>query len=172
MTHSLYFCKKSILFLGSCPSGYYLHGNKCFILKYGTEKIKSWVQARADCLFNENSKEIPGGDLAVIPDSATNAFLCNILRRSSATRAFIGLVHSDNRGTWVDHTPYRYTNWNIGEPENLDSKRWTEMLSDGKWNNIHFYTVASRFGYFCQRPVLEGKMRLKFNLKLLSFLRL
>ena len=133
-------------------------------MKYGTEKIKSWVQARADCLFDENSKEIPGGDLAVVPDSSTNTFLHNILIRSSATRAFIGLfIYSGNRGVWVDDTPYRYIHWARGEPNHLGKEIYTEMLENGNWNNIATYTVASKFGYFCQRPVLEGE-KINFHL--------
>ena len=103
---------------------------------------------------------IPGGDLAVIPDATTNAFLCNMLRRSGVSRAFIGLfIYSRNRGIWVDDTPYRYTNWERGEPNYLDREIHTEMLSNGRWNNIYYKTIASNFGYICQRPVLEGEHR-------------
>ena len=60
------------------------------------------------------------GDLASIPDQATNDFLTTL----SADKSWIGATDAALEGswTWTDGTPWGYESWLEGEPNNGGSR--------------------------------------------------
>ena len=88
----------------------------------------SWATARQNCVNL-------GGDLAVINSAGENAFLANGLLANSA---WVGATDSNSEGSfqWVDNSPFSYTNWYIGQPNNYNgSQDHLELLKSGEWND-------------------------------------
>jgi hypothetical protein len=106
-----------------------------------------------------------GGHLAAISDASENEWVrANVLQFDNITptrRAFIGLYDSSFVTTptgqtwaWTDGvTPFGFTNWGAGEPNNggvslAGQEHWVEMLGNGFWNdrvgtaNTAVYAIA------------------------------
>ena len=122
-----------------CDEGYKSHGSHCY--KFVDEKI-SWTQAEAKC-----SSE--GGNLASVPDEATNNFLVSIAPK----RAFIGgYKKSDNTWAWSDGSPWSFSKWYKGEPNNHGgSEEVVELITDyGAWFDVPRNHSFDR-GFICQK---------------------
>ena len=74
---------------------------------------KDWNRARAHCQGQGNT-----GDLASIPDMETNEFISSLL--PDAGGYWIGGTDAASEGAWrwSDGTPWGYTNWRRGQPDN------------------------------------------------------
>ncbi|MEL6867511.1 MAG: SdrD B-like domain-containing protein, partial [Bacteroidota bacterium] len=89
----------------------------------------TWAEAKAKA-------EAIGGYLVVINDAQENEYLrSNIMNPD----IWIGFTDVDDEGnfTWVNGDPVDYTNWNAGEPNNVDnSQHFARLLqSNGKWTD-------------------------------------
>lgn len=88
----------------------------------------SWVNAQNNCVAN-------GGNLATIPNAATNAFIA----ANVPVGVFIGFTDQTQEGTftWIDGSPVTYQNWNAGEPNNSGNEDYTQLFaSTGRWNDV------------------------------------
>ena len=109
---------------------------------YCSLQSAKWSTAYANC-------QSLGGQLAVINNASENAFLANALQ---ATAAWVGGHDTNNEGQfeWVDGSPFSYTNWYAGQPNNYNgSQDFVELLKSGEWND-QYGTVALE--YICEFP--------------------
>ncbi len=100
---------------------------------YCSNAPATWQSAQAVCASN-------GGYLAVVNDSAENAFLANLLTIQSA---YIGLSDHVTEGNfqWVNGDPVTYTNWYAGQPNDYNNNQdYVEMLNNGEWNDQYNYS--------------------------------
>ena len=92
------------IYLG-CAGGWVYNSltKKCY---KDFDEALTWDAARASCQAQIN------GDLASVPDEATNEFL-----KDKFTQGWIG-GHLDSNGDWAwsDGTPWGYTSWSSGNP--------------------------------------------------------
>ncbi len=89
----------------------------------------TWHQAKA-------VTEAAGGHIVVIDDAAENEYV----RAGLLTDyAWIGLTDeiTENDFKWVNGTPFNYSNWNSGEPNNSNgNEHYVRMLkNNGKWTD-------------------------------------
>ena len=94
-----------------CESGWtpFVHTGQCYkLFRLG----RNWAAARAYC------QGINGGDLASIPDQETNELIMSLLPQSGTY--WIGGTDAASEGVWQwsDGTPWVYTNWRSGQPDN------------------------------------------------------
>ena len=88
------------------------------------------------------------GDLASIPDQATNEFLTTL----STDISYIGASDAESEGTWKwsDGTPWGFQNWAPGEPNNVGGRQNFASINHmdvGLWDD-NFETDTRPF--FCQ----------------------
>ena len=112
---------------GSIPGFIYM-GSQNGSHYYCSLAPASWATANQNCIAL-------GGNLAVINNASENAFLANGLQ---ATAAWIGATDMNSEGNfqWVDGTPFSYTNWYVGQPNNYNGNQdHLELLKSGEWND-------------------------------------
>jgi hypothetical protein len=103
----------------------------------------TWRNAREKC------KRL-GGQMAVVPDEATNTFI-----RSLASGLRLWLGASDEKGEglwmWVDGTRMTYTAWYGKEPSNGNRREHFLEFSgqDGSWNDLSEDEKVV-VGYICE----------------------
>lgn len=95
---------------------------------YYCSTAQTWPNAENTCVTN-------GGTLPSIPDAATN----NFIRNGVVTSIFIGFTDQVAEGNflWADGSPVTYTNWNAGEPNNSGNEDYTQIYSNGVWNDVN-----------------------------------
>jgi len=103
-------------------------GNACIKYTLMNDAL-SWSDANAACLAK-------GLHLASVHSVAENALL---VTAAAGNAVWIRGTDAASEGTWVwspSGTPLSYTNWNPGEPNNVDNEDCLEVLSYGKWNDL------------------------------------
>ena len=97
---------------------------------YLLSKSNTWVNAQAEA-------QSLGGNLVAIADAIEQQLLVNTF--GGTEKFWIGLTDKDQEGNfkWANPEPVGYTNWNSGEPNNLDNEDYVGMNngSPGKWND-------------------------------------
>ena len=127
---------------------YSSHTNKCY--KHFSSPQLPWDEARASCMSVTSSTASASsgsnGDLASIPDEATNEFM---KQQFSKDKGWIGgHLDSDGNWAWSDGTPWSYTAWGDGSPDNLIGNiPVTLKEKSGLWSDLRQNFVRS---YFCQ----------------------
>jgi len=121
---------------GHIPGFFYMgsHGGSHY---YCSLAPSTWSNARQSCISL-------GGNLAVINSAAENAFLANGLQANSA---WIGCHDSATEGhyQWVDGSPFNYSNWFAGQPNNFNGTQdFVEILKSGEWND-QYATVSLEY---------------------------
>ncbi|XP_029115713.1 ladderlectin-like [Scleropages formosus] len=115
-----------------CPSGWQKFNSRCF--HYISQKT-SWVHAQIHCIRFSAS-------LASIHSLQEYRFVQNVTRRlgNNFPLAWIGGTDAPQEGKWiwVDGTPFDFTKWTPGEPNNRGGENCLEMnFGDQKlWNDI------------------------------------
>lgn len=101
---------------------------------YQSINTQSWANAKLNCESN-------GGHLATISNDAENdLFYAN----ADNGRLYIGLSDAvtENVFLWENNTPYGYSNWHAGNPDNASNEDYVEMRDDnGRWNDINGVTA-------------------------------
>ena len=146
----------------TCAPGwtFFPHTEKCY---QHVEKntIQSWTAAKKGC-ENTSPAESSGnviGELASVPDDATNAFLMAL---SENKRVWLGGIRTENNEwVWADGSAWAYeAGWLPGEPngDQVTGKYlimnhffggkygWNDMFPAGKTNLNRFPT----YGFICQ----------------------
>jgi len=116
-----------------------------------------WSEAENTCVMG-------GGHLASIADAEENAFI----RSLSGDYIHLGLTDSQSEGNWVwtDGTPFSYSNWNGGEPNNSGGscrplgENFAAMYSNGRWNDdLEYYCGDERTRHFaCEIPLTTSEI--------------
>ena len=113
----------------SCDGGWTLSTSTGRCYKMVTSRI-SWAEARAHCQGLGTN-----GDLASIPDQETNELVYSLI--SDAGKYWVGGTDAASEGAWQwsDGTPWGYSNWRGGEPNNKGGSEHHLFIraSDGKW---------------------------------------
>lgn len=116
---------------------------------------KYFCSAQPDTWWNAKNKcQNFGGYLCVINDAQENEWVKNKIMGATA---FIGLHDMNVEGyyEWVDGTPFTYSNWYPGQPNNANNDQDVcEMLPDGTWNDQYATTLRE---YICEMPCYELK---------------
>ncbi len=101
---------------------------------------QAWVAANSTASAN-------GGRLATIANAAENVYIAHYLGNNGA---LLGLSDELTEGTfvWNNSTPFAYSNWSTGEPNNFNnSEDYLAMMGGGRWNDVGI--SSTRF------PVIE-----------------
>ena len=130
-----------------CITGwtYFPHTGLCY--KHYTAWKLYWDQARTFCQSSG-----PGGDLASVPDLATNLFLASL----TGSYAWIGATAGGSEGgwRWSDGSPWTFTNWAPspapGPGSHYGAINW---LSPGVWNQGD--TARRQQNFICQYVAVE-----------------
>ena len=75
------------------------------------------------------------GDLASIPNQATNDFLLSLFHNPSGIQ-WIGGRKEEGVWKWTDGTPWHFENWDTNRPSNLNKKKYLAIhIRTGKWSD-------------------------------------
>ncbi|XP_016402760.1 galactose-specific lectin nattectin-like, partial [Sinocyclocheilus rhinocerous] len=91
-------------------------------------------------------------NLASVHNKIEQDLLLSLLP-SSSTRCWIGAHDGEQEGQWVwsDGTPYDFTYWGSGEPNNLGTENCGELnWSSNRWNDA---TCSTSLGYICAKDL-------------------
>ncbi|MBK9727243.1 MAG: HYR domain-containing protein [Saprospiraceae bacterium] len=105
----------------------------------------NWNAARISC-------ELMGGKLAVINTDSENSFVSSKLNGQTA---WIGATDQriENKFEWIDNTPFQFTSWLPGQPNNgSGNENYIEMLPDGTWNDQNGNAERE---FICEIPCFE-----------------
>ena len=135
-----------------CITGwtYYPHTGLCY--RHYTAWKLYWEQARTFCRSSG-----PGGDLASVPDLATNRFLAAL----APSYAWIGATDGGPEGgwRWSDGSPWTFTNWSPsrvpGPGRGVRRQHYGAInwLSPGVWNQGD--TARWQQNFICQYVAVE-----------------
>ncbi|XP_048853080.1 ladderlectin-like isoform X1 [Brienomyrus brachyistius] len=118
----------------NCPGGWHQYHSRCF---YFEGQPKSWVDAQNNCIHLK-------GTLASIHSFEEYQFVQRVTG-SHFPRAWIGAFDAVKVGTWlwIDGTPFDFTKWNPGEPNNPGVEDCAEINygAEKGWNNLRCMTL-------------------------------
>ncbi|XP_064595387.1 macrophage mannose receptor 1-like isoform X2 [Liolophura sinensis] len=132
-----------------CGEGWIAYGNTCFEFN---QKRANWGQARSTCLRE-------GGDLAIVPDLATQGFINGNIKIES----WIGLNDRFKEKTFIWNndnktTSIAFKNWASGQPDHKKDQDCVTVQTAanvrGKWRDNK---CNGKWGYICQKPATCGK---------------
>jgi hypothetical protein len=105
------------------PEIFEFNGSQYILSNPGT-----WEEAQAQA-------QAMGGNLVTINSPGEQDWLFQTFGES---RKWIGLTDqvTEGRFKWISGEPVTYTNWDVGEPNNLGNEDYVEMLTNGKWNDL------------------------------------
>lgn len=137
---------------GACRDGSPLSpGGDCYVV---LPAAVTWQVGRSNCLAVG-----AGWDLATVTSSADSDFIVPLLD----AELWIGASDAIDEGTWLwiasgvqfwsgdadSGTAGAYTNWNTGEPNNVDEADCLRLLTTGKWADL---PCDSALGALCAGP--------------------
>ena len=130
-------------------SGWTFYNNHCY-KKFGDSTY--WSNAQNFCRWS-------GGDLVTIDDAAENGFVVSMISSNS----WIGAndIATEGVWTWSDGTPWSYSNWSSGEPNNSKNEDCAELYPAGTWNDK---SCGNYLNFVCERsntPRCEYRIRME-----------
>uniref|UniRef100_A0A673L630 Galactose-specific lectin nattectin-like n=1 Tax=Sinocyclocheilus rhinocerous TaxID=307959 RepID=A0A673L630_9TELE len=125
-----------------CPYGWTNFGVRCY--KFFSEAV-NWITAEKNCQRLD-------ANLASVHNKIEQDFLLSLLP-SSTTRCWFGTHDGEQEGQWLwtDGTPYDYTYWAPGQPDNKgiencgDNMKW---FIYNRWNDA---ACLTSLGYVCAK---------------------
>lgn len=115
----------------------------CYLFNYLS--MRPWAEARADCVNQ-------GGDLISITEPFEQGFIQGQIQSiPNGIALWMGGHDSVTEGgwEWTDGSPFRYINWNAGNPDDYNGEDCLEILiGNGLWNDDN---CAVDRGYICKR---------------------
>lgn len=143
---------------GTCTpaaiAGYTLIGEFDGNAYYISDVKEKWLDARASAIA-------AGGELASIPDAATNAYLQNAV--PAGEKVHIGINDGTTEGTleWTNGSALVYTNFKANEPSDADIEDRGVMKLNGKWkllkdNKKRFYMELPCTSNPCAGAAIAG----------------
>ena len=109
--------------------------------KYFTSPVTRWTAVRSFCQVISPGNN---GELASVPDRATNSFLATLMTKNQ--KAWIGgYKNQSGQWQWSDGTVWNFTNWAPDQPDNSHGQEdslvfnfaaWTSH-GKGKWNDAN-----------------------------------
>jgi hypothetical protein len=112
----------------------------------------SWTAVKAYC-------ESIGGHLATITSAAEQAAVYELVKKGDKNMYWIGGYRYDDELLWVTGEPWRYSNWDTGEPNNAGGvENYVQMYREsGKWNDgenrgdpLFSYWSLENTGFICE----------------------
>ncbi|XP_016111509.1 galactose-specific lectin nattectin-like [Sinocyclocheilus grahami] len=126
-----------------CPYGWTNFGVRCY--KFFSQAV-NWITAEKNCQSLD-------ANLASVHSKIEHDFLLSLLP-SSSTRCWFGTHDGEQEGQWLwtDGTPYDYTYWAPGQPDNKGepiTENCGELNFENKgWNDG---SCLSPQGYICAK---------------------
>lgn len=130
------------------PSGFTMLGDFDLHRYYVSDELMTWPDARDACVA-------AGGHLVCIGSAEENDFITELLPPyvGENTHVWIGFndIEEEGNWTWVNGEPVTYTNWNVGEPNNIVWENYGMIYAipghpwNGKWNDVGF----QGYSFFC-----------------------
>ena len=95
-----------------------------------------------------------------IHNEETISFILSITNQQNTLIGAYRVVDGQNKWAWYDGTPWDYTSWNSGEPNDFESKEdFVEMYAhaqySGKWNDD---AGINQYAFVCQAPRTLGNI--------------
>ncbi len=89
--------------------------------------------------------------VATVPNADVNQFLTDYLNNNNVSSAIIGYndVISEGNFMWDSGSTSTYTHWASGEPNNVNNEDFTELLSNGYWNDVPGYL---NYDFIIEKP--------------------
>ena len=102
-----------------------------------------------------------GGHLASVTSEATNEYIHYEKRKRGISRLWIGGTDKEKEGVWKwsDGSPWEFTKWNKGEPDNSQHCLLYYGYVD-KWND---YWCTDENNFLCSLPLCSGDERVGMN---------
>jgi len=111
----------------------------------------TWTEANEYC-------KLLGGHLATISDANEQTAIETLVSKSAWNLYYLGATDKTTEGTWnwVDGTPWDYTNWNTGQPDDYQgAEDYLQIYnSNKKWNDLNNY-FSENTGFVCEIPFNE-----------------
>ena len=127
-----------------CPNGWFHIHDSCY--KFSTAKALSWDAAKLSC-------EAMSSHLLIVNSDSEQLAVAGAIKRTSTM--WIGLHRDDsnkNQWIWVDGQKVTYSNWGVGEPNNINEECVVMNTSpSGKWYDDR---CSERRPYICEK---EGR---------------
>uniref|UniRef100_A0A672NK09 Galactose-specific lectin nattectin-like n=1 Tax=Sinocyclocheilus grahami TaxID=75366 RepID=A0A672NK09_SINGR len=128
-----------------CPNGWTHFGVKCY--KYFSEPF-NWITAERFCQTYD-------ANLASVHNKLDNDHLLSLV--PSYTRFWVGAQDGEQEGQWIwsDGSPFNYTSWCSGEPNNAgDAENCLELAhsSNQCWNDL---TCSSFLDFVCAKKMQD-----------------
>ncbi|XP_063066766.1 macrophage mannose receptor 1, partial [Engraulis encrasicolus] len=115
----------------------------CYL--FSALSMRNWADARKDCVYQ-------GGDLISITEPFEQGFIqAQVQVIPTGVSLWMGGHDSLMEGgwEWTDGSPFRYINWNSGNPDDYYGEDCLSMLiSSGLWNDDN---CGYNRGYICKR---------------------
>merc|ERR1711962_11697 len=109
-------------YVTECGKYWEAFGDHCYFWDYGlwTPRLfafkRSWNQAEQQC----QDMAIPFGHLASVTSDTIHQYVLEGMKNRSLDFVWLGGTDKDKEGTWkwTDGSPFEFTNWPKGEPNN------------------------------------------------------
>ncbi|XP_026181715.1 ladderlectin-like isoform X2 [Mastacembelus armatus] len=110
-----------------CPNVWRPSKNRCFTY---VPKAMTWPDAEKNCLLQN-------GWLASVLDAEENAVIQKVISDAKGT-GLIWLgghdITQEGKWKWIDGTPFTYTKWRPGQPDNWQGNEdCLHLNAEGKW---------------------------------------
>jgi len=135
--------RELVLERNSCSLFWFSFNGRCY--KYIATKM-TWIDAELHCVSK-------GGNLVSIHSQEEQKFVQHLIKSFDPAEGFtwIGLTDCQKDGAWLwtDGTPFDFTFWNEGEPNNFGGSEacvHTNWSTDKKWNDAE---CSSEYSFVC-----------------------
>ena len=124
-----------------CPNGWFHIHDSCY--KFSTANALSWDAAKLSC-------EAMSSHLLIVNSDSEQLAVAGAIKRTS--NMWIGLRRDDsnkNQWIWVDGQKVTYSNWGVGEPNNINEECVVMNTSPtGKWYDDR---CSERRPFICEK---------------------